>query len=195
MHLPYVTNIGVDAASAEKIVILESDRILPPGYYTDIFKELVPGKIITTDGMVKLEEPVEDSVIDDIVLHSNDIMCKHHPESRTTSNQLGMRNAFSGNTSITKTDYLRVGKMDETYKGYGWADSDMTNTVTQAGIQIDYKRWYREIHLYHPQLTYAEVDQSQMFTDNGIYFCKKWGVEQPQWLKDDIKKLKARVLL
>jgi len=116
-----------------------------------------------------------------------------HDEHRDHRNQLGMRNQWSGNTAICKSDYLRAGRMDETYQGYGWADSDMTNRCSHAGIEAQWRPEI-ELHLWHPPATYGSGDQKQLFINNGLHFCKTWGVPLPPWFREEIARHK-RVML
>jgi len=178
MHLPHVTNFGVSRATADKLFILESDRILPAGYFEDVYNKLWYGKQITTTNMLKL---ARESTDEEIVRGKFDYTEEH----RTDSGQLGMRNMWSGNTAIMRQDFIKVGTMDETYKGYGWADCDMTLAVEAAGIQSIFRPEI-ELHLWHPSMTYGDGDQKKMFIDNGLYFCKKWKQPLPDFLRKDI---------
>ena len=47
MRLPRLTNFGVEKSLAEKIVLLDGDRIAPAGYYQRILDQLEKGKIFS----------------------------------------------------------------------------------------------------------------------------------------------------
>lgn len=178
MHLPKMVNIGVNLAKSNKLVILESDRILPKGYFFNAIQQLKEGLQITAKNMIKLTKDYND----------NDIINNNYEfkEDNRTS-KIGDKNLWSGNTIITKNDFNKIGGMDEFYKGYGWADSDMCEKTKH--LQSIY-RDEQEIHLWHPPLTYGKGDQKQMFIDNGIYFCKKWKIEFPLWFREELLKSK-----
>lgn len=203
MQLPYVTNTGVKMSDSEVLVILESDRILPPGYFQNVIDTMQPNTMVTTEQMIRLDNPTCDK---DIAvglemaqhLHADPTAFQkppfdYHEEHRSTTNELGHRTCFSGNITVMKTDYQRAGGMDENYKGYGWMDNDMTNTMLKAGVQPVFRQEV-ELHLWHEQTSYGTVNDSNFFTRNGLYFCRKWGVEIPDWLRETIAE-KSRIML
>jgi hypothetical protein len=186
MHLPYVINHGVENAETDKVIVLESDRLLPSGYFARVIDLLRPGLQITTTRMRKLTRPAED---EEIRNGTYDYVNEH----RSIGNEIGRRNLWSGNTAFYKEDFFKAGKMDEVYKGYGWADSDMTAKVAATGIKSEFLD-YTELHLWHPSATYGEGDQKQMFIKNGLCFCKKWGHPLPSWFREEIAAHKGIML-
>lgn len=181
MRLPFLTNEGVKDADTEKIIILESDRILAKGYFAKVLSELKPGVQITCQSIMKCTAAFSDEEI-----KNGNFTYKWDIRSKT--NEIGRKNIWSGNTAICKSDYMRVGMMDEEYNGYGWADSDMTKVTENANIQSVFVSdpKFNEVHLWHPPLTYGVGDQKQLFIDNGLKFCKKWNVEMPDWFRKEI---------
>lgn len=179
MHLPLLTNEGIELASSDKIVVLESDRILPAGYFAEALEELHEGVEITTRKMVKLTAPATN---DDIVQGNYESTC----DDRSPACEFGIKNIWSGNTTLMKSDFNKVGQMDLFYKGYGWADCDMTLTMEQAGIRSIYKDNYTEIHLWHEGQTYGNGGQKQMYFDNCIYLCKKFGKPVPAFVRGEM---------
>ena len=178
MQLPHLTNFGVERAKASKIIILESDRLLPAGYFKAVLDQLKDGIQITTRNMLKLTRPATD---EEIINRTFDFKDEH----RSDTAAIGMRNMWSGNTAITKADYMRVGKMDEEYHGYVWADTDMCRNTTAHGIESVFRDEI-ELHLWHPPATYGEGDQKWMFLKNGLRFCQKWNEPQPQWFREEL---------
>lgn len=177
MRLPRLTNFGVEKSLAEKIVLLDGDRIAPAGYYQRILDQLEKGKIFSIKTMHNLSRQNEDWEIE---------RCKYDyfvdERGHTTP---GQRCMWSGNTAFMKTDFYRVGMMDEDYKGYGFEDQDMSLTMEKHGIEqilIDEE----EIHLWHERKTYGVGDQKQLFIDNGLRFCKKWDIPLPDFLREEI---------
>ena len=180
MHLPKLTNFGVEQAASKNLVILESDRILPESYFEKALNSLKNGLMITTRIMYKLTEDATDKEI----LEKN---FEYQEEYRTPENNVLTRNMWSGNTICKKSDYIKSGTMDEFYKGYGWADHDMTKTMQKIGVQQIFRDEI-ELHLHHEPMTYGYGDQKRMFIDNGLYYCKKWNLEVPEELKKEISK-------
>lgn len=183
MQLPIVTNFGINQSQSEKIIVLESDRILPKGYFSSVIAQLKNGVQITTKNMIKFAKPFTNEEIDSKEWKTTQDFNHEH---RSENNEIGLRNMWSGNTAFMKSDFMNAGKMDESYKGYGWADSDMTYTMEKIGVQSIY-RDELELHLWHPSATYGDGDQKQMFIDNGLRFCKKWEKDHPDWFKKEIK--------
>jgi len=195
MQLPVLTNFGIEKASCDKIIVLESDRILPKGYFAEVIEQLEEGVQITTKNMIKFSKSFTDEEIATSQWkfpfnpnHPNEVDYKE--EHRSDTNEIGLRNMWSGNTAFMKSDFEKAGKMDEAYKGYGWADSDMTYAMETAGVQSVY-RDELEYHLWHSEATYGDGDQKQMFIDNGMRFCKKWEKSQPNWFRDEIRQHRA----
>ena len=186
MQLPRLTNFGVDHAHYQKIIVLESDRILPTGYYAEILQQLKAGIQITPKLVWKLDHPYSDEEIAENKF-------KYTEDARTANNQIGTRNMWSGNTAFMKTDFETAGKMDENYQGYGWADSDMTNAMTAAGIKSIFRPEI-ELHLWHPATTYGKGNQKQMFLKNGLRFCDKWNEPLPEWFRQELTQHSKSVL-
>lgn len=178
MKLPVLTNFGVSYADSQKVIVLESDRILPPGYFAKVIDRLEPKVCITCQVTHKLSKPASDEEI-----RNNNYEFKE--DRRDENNQLGMRNMWSGNTAIWKQDYMDVDKMDEGYIGYGWADSDMTRTMSEFGVKSVFLPDI-ELHLWHPSATYGAGDQKMLFIENGLRFCEKWNIKIPDWLNQEI---------
>lgn len=175
MDLPLLTNEGVKQSKFDKIVILESDRILPKGYFQEALDELQPGVMITTQHMKKLLAPATN---EEIIAGQYQTYC----DDRSIKCEFGIKNMWSGNTACMKEDFLKVGGIDPYYRGYGWADCDMTLTMEQAGIQSIYKKNYTELHLWHEQQTYGTGDQKQLFINNCLYVCRKWKRPVPEFM-------------
>ena len=178
LHHAYVINFAVDKARFEKIIVLESDRILPKNYFKETIKQLKEGIQITTQTMKKLKNDVSNEEIESDKF-------EFQFEHRAMNNQTGMRNMWSGNTAFMKSDFIKAGRIDEEYVGYGWTDTDMCLTMKKAGIKSFFKDEI-ELHLWHPALTYGKADQKKQFIDNGIKFCGKWKQPYPQFLIQDI---------
>lgn len=167
MHNAKQTNIGVSHTSCDKVVLLDGDRILPPDYFTKVFELLTDKVMITTTNMRKLTFFHTDKEI-----IANTIGANH--EHRTIA-EVGTRCCWSGSTAFRKKDFYEAGGMDEAYIGYGWEDTDMARAMLQIGVK-PIMRPETELHLFHEGYTYGQKDQKKLFIQNGMRFCKKWGV-------------------
>jgi len=173
------TNFGVTQAQCERIILLDSDRILPSGYFDKVIDQMCDNIMISTSNMVKLlDYRIDQEIINGTYFSS---------EERRTTNEIGTRCIWSGNVIFNKSDYQRAGSMDEKYIGYGWEDNDMGLTMEKAGV-VPILRNELEIHLYHEPFTYGSKDQKKLFVQNGLYFCRKWGIKPyPEILTKEMK--------
>ena len=180
MILAKMVNCGVRNATSNIVIVLESDRILPAGYFEQVFEQLKPNVSITCRNMKKLKSPATNEQI-----KNNEF--EYNEEHRSEENNIGVRNMWSGNTAFWKQDFLDAEMMDEGYVGYGWADSDMTNKMKEIGVKNIFRDEI-ELHLWHPPQTYGKSDQKALFIQNGIRYCRKWRIEYPDWFKEEIFK-------
>ena len=165
---PLMNNIGVREAEGDIIVLLDSDRILPYGYFTQALCSVQPKQCISTVDLHKLQRPATDEEIE----HQFVPLKLDH---RTIVNEMHMKNMFSGNTVMKRQDYLDAGGMDESFEGYGYNDTDFTQTMTQWGAQ--YIWWdKRELHLWHPPGLEGD-DMIRSNVMNGVRYCNKWNLK------------------
>lgn len=180
MMLPKITNFGLNLSKSNKVIVLESDRILPPGYFSSVIDQIEPGIMISTSKMHHLTEPATNQQIEEKTYKFNE-------EYRSKENEITFRNIWSGNTAIYKKDYYDAGMMDEKYIGYGLADCDMTQRMTKIGVKSLFRDEI-ELHLWHPQSTYGSGDQRQLFVDNCKRYCSTWKVALPSWARLEVTK-------
>lgn len=179
MILAKMINVGVRNCSLNKVIVLESDRILPKDYFKNVENEIKPKICITCKYMKKLTKTANDEEITNESFEYND-------EFRSKENHIGVRNMWSGNTAFWRDDFFEADMMDEGYIGYGWADSDMTNKMNEIGVKSIFRDEI-ELHLWHPSQTYGKTNQKKLFINNGIRYCRKWNIEYPDWFKEEIE--------
>lgn len=136
-------NIGVAESKGDLVALMDSDRILPRGYFTNYASSFRRGDFMSCRRMLRVSNPASDQQIEDCDFQFEE-------EFRSEGWCLWRRNLFSGNTLFYRSDYLESGGMDESFVGYGFADNDMTRTVLSMGFRA---RWEEEteIHLHHPK--------------------------------------------
>jgi predicted glycosyltransferase involved in capsule biosynthesis len=170
-HKTKMCNIGVDLAKNEIVALLDSDRILPSKYFEKIYKEIKPKQFVSTWKMYKLNREYTDQEIE-----KNEVI--KLKDFKSIENKTCSKNLFAGNTVFYKKDYLDTGGMDESFYGYGFADTDMTMNIMSKNNDVIW-RSEEEIHLFHPK----EIDMgkqkykfhSEIFTAlNAKKYCKKW---------------------
>ena len=179
---PKMTNAGVEQATEEILILLDSDRILPYGYFTRIINSLGEKEVVTTKSLYSLDKPYTDDQID-----SGNVT--KTPDFKSVTNQGRFKNMFSGNTVLWKQDYLDAGGYDETFVGYGFADSDMTRTALVNGLKFVFRQ-EEELHLYHDKVYdwengHIHKDEYRIISAiNAIHYCNKWKIEADQGIQD-----------
>jgi hypothetical protein len=171
---PKMCNFGVNQAENDKIVILDSDRILPSYYFTHNANKLNNKEVITTHKLYSLVKEYNDDEIENnhIELIS---------DFRSKDNIFFQKNAFSGNTMMYRKDYI---PMDEQFVGYGFADNDATKTALLNGLKITYTDDV-ELHLFHPREIYLNDKKLDYYKtmdvcrNNGVRYANKWGLKPP----------------
>ena len=165
-------NLGVREAKGEVVALLDSDRVLPHGYFSSAAAGLRRGEFVSCSRMLRITEPRTDEQLEREEF-------AYHEEFRSHGWCLWRRNLFSGNTMFHRSDYLGAGGMDESFVGYGFADNDMTRKVISMGFRA---RWIdaTELHLYHAKEALeggsmvGERGRTRKAHDNMCKFLKKW---------------------
>lgn len=187
MSMSKQLNFGVENSESDLIVLLDSDRILPYGYFKNIINHIQPREMISTLKMYKIPHMASD---DDIINGEYGRI----EEFRSINNKSLTRNIFSGNVLFWKKDFLECGGADEGYLGYGWEDHDLTESMLKTGVKPIFEKQSIELHLYHELKTYGSEDQKKLFINNGIRYCRKWKKPFPKEIIQDMSKY-SRVLL
>lgn len=170
---PVMCNLGVSKACGEVVALLDSDRILPPSYFTRTHRSLREGEFVSCRRMLNLIRPHADSEIDAGNLEFAE-------EFRSEGWDLWTKNLFSGNTLFFRRDYLAAGGMDESFVGFGFADTDMTRNVMSRGYRAVWTE-VDEIHLHHPKnvfeggVEFGRENRMKMARKNVCRFLRKWG--------------------
>lgn len=186
---PFMCNLGVREAKHEKIVILDSDRILPEEYFTANIQNMSKGQVITTTNLYWLPKPYTDKQIE-----KEDI--EKIPDFRSINIESGKKNLFAGNTIMFKENYLASGGMDEAFTGYGYADNDMTRNMIRMGYDIVYHD-LDELHLWHPRTVSwngSQIDR-RLFriqsATNALRYNKKWGLPLDDTVRALVKEVRS----
>jgi hypothetical protein len=168
---PVLCNRGVEASTGRITALLDSDRILPHGWFGRAAAEVRPGQVLTTLNLAWCARPYTDEEIEEGRIELI-------PDPKSPENDPLRKNAFSGNTVMHRKDYLRV-KMDERFVSYGFADNDMVESCRSKGLSFVY-RDEPELHLHHEKYVIVdgrEVPRSDFRLHtllNGLKFSRKW---------------------
>lgn len=174
-HKTKMCNVGVELAKNQKIVLLDSDRILPHNYFEKTSKTINQGEFISTWKMFKLKKQYSDDQIE-----KNEI--EKIKDFKSKENKTCSKNLFAGHTFFFKKDYQDAGGMDESFIGYGFADTDMTKNIMSKDYKVVWNN-EEEIHLFHENIINFKgesIDPEIMTALNSVNYFKKWNISMDE---------------
>jgi len=178
---------GVCTAKHEKIIYLDSDRLLPKNYLQKVEKIVEDDVFVFTSKHFNMlsDTPVvtcQKFLNGWIEINDREIAGKIRYEPRFQEPYHGpSKNVMSGSTAFTKKTYFRLGGVDHWYCGHGaYADSDFHMQASVGGCYFADLE-IPELHYPHAKLSEdrSELDQHTLYRlglDNFIYYCKKWNL-------------------
>lgn len=180
---PYMCNYGVKMASNDIVCILDSDRILPENYFYDVASKLNFYDFTTTE---YIKQCIKDE--NDTSIEENNF--EYEQEERSLENKINHKNLFSGNVMFFKERYFEIGGMDESFIGYSFNDSDITQKVLTDKKNNPIYLNIDEIHLYHDKkfffnsYSFSEYEKQVHCVTNMLKFCNKWNIEKKERYKE-----------
>jgi len=164
---PRMCNIGVAMTQYDLCVLLDSDRVLPEDYYLKLLN-MPRGCVCSAKYLYQLCKPHSDEkILSGQVIKEEDF--------RSATVEPMKKNAFSGNTTIWRSDYQQ---MDESFIGYGFNDNDACQTAMAAGLELRLLDQV-ELHLYHRPLVTMDNNSNRenrlkTLEENFIRYQTKW---------------------
>ena len=171
-HRTLMINRSVEAADGRIVVILDGDRVMSTGYFVDTIKGLKPNTLVAPRKHYLLPDQYTDEQIDSGRIKKIADFRNRHPYSPS-------KNAFSGNTIMTKDGFRLMGGMDEEFWGYGFADNDASLRASKV-LDIVFDDVSEELHLYHLESvsvkdkTYGSGLKQLMLGMNCLRFYIRW---------------------
>ena len=179
---------GVATANFEKIVYLDSDRLLPSSFLQKLEKVVEDDVFAFTSRHFMVIEDRLNAAQYEEILESPDLEALSNPEyngclffePRFEQPVHGPgKNVMSGSVSFTKTTYNRLGGVDHWYCGHGaYADTDFHLQAARGGCRfIDLK--LAELHCHHNKLKDDETlltkeELHRLSDENFQYYLSKW---------------------
>ena len=178
---------GVLNAKHDKIVYLDSDRLLPRKFLklvsdniqdnTFVFtsQHFIMHKVMDIDECVKLLEA------DDYFTNPNFGTCLFYDPRFQDPVHGPAKYVMSGSTGFTKHTYLSLGGVDQWYCGHGaYADSDFHYQALLAGCKF-VDLGLIELHYQHEKRdasnkALSAQDLRMLSLDNFIYYLSKWNL-------------------
>jgi GT2 family glycosyltransferase len=162
-------NEGVAASSAEYLIFLDGDCILPPDH---VYQHLARrrDRVAYAGYCVCLDQPTSERVTGDVIRRGDFLrwggwrerwkLAKLDWKSRfyyALRHPLKPR-LFGGTVGISRADFERVNGYDENFVGWGCEDDDLRIRLRRSGTRIaSILRWTRTYHLWHPPTTTAPM--------------------------------------
>lgn len=188
---------GVYSARYEKIVYLDSDRLMPENYLNIVNEKIDDDVFIFTSKHFLMLEALPIQTCKDLLkmpeIETSLIMpnyigrFKYEVRHQFPFHGPG-KNVMSGSVAFNKKTYNKLGGVDHWYCGHGaFADSDFHMQASVAGCNfIDLE--IPELHYPHKKIDNNTILNEKklyyMGLDNFIYYCKKWNL--PMKLADGL---------
>jgi len=183
---------GVNASKNDKILYLDSDRLLPLNYLERIEPLIEDNKIIYASNMFTLclwpGKGTVDSFLEmtptEVRKELKDLkdgMIMDDTKFKIPVARHG-KNPMSGNTAFTKKTFMESGGVDPWYSGHGaFADSDFFMQMYKEDIEFVDIEDAVELHFGHTKKdedgkNLSEREIGILSLDNFIYYCRKWKI-------------------
>lgn len=148
-------NLGILKSTAEILVFVDGDCLLPPSFVQNHLKLAQSGYVVSGGRHLLSEEQTKS------VLHGSLAPSEVFDHWKFSSWPLGLlRDSVSANwetvrtcnLSVSRDDALRIAGFDESYTGWGREDSDFVVRMLRSGVKIRSGRLATCVaHLYHPE--------------------------------------------
>lgn len=175
-HKSFMTNYAVLKSKGEFLILLDSDRILPENYFFNSIKKSNKNTILSTINLYQLSEPYTDLEIESDKTSKTPDFRKFNIDQHRKH-----KNLFAGNTLLSRDAYEKLGGYDESFIGYGFADSDMSQRAIKNKLDIIWLS-LTELHLFHEKNICwdGEIISQDIFqiitAINALKYYKKWNM-------------------
>ena len=155
-------NEGVAASTAEKILFLDGDCVIPPDHLARFMKRLRPG-LVLAGFCVWLDEATSERVTLEAIRSGEFVawapaselkkLAKLYRKSRLYNwlRHPTKPHLFGGDIGICRADYERINGYDEAFVGWGCEDDDLRVRLRRDGVRIEsILNDTRTYHLWHP---------------------------------------------
>lgn len=147
-------NLAAVKASCEHLIFIDGDCLLPPDF-VKAHRRLAADRKIVSGGRFqinsqKTEALVNNGQIDETACFGDIKFLKLHLGCLRDADPQNWRQVRTCNLSVMKSDFTEVGGFDESYKGWGREDSDLTVRMIKNGVKVRSARFAACVsHLYH----------------------------------------------
>ncbi len=156
-------NEGVSASTADYLVFVDGDCILPPDHLR-VHLDRRRDNTAQAGYFARIDEATSGRITEEDI-RRGDFACWVSWGERWHLFKLQWKSAFyslirdptrpklfGNNIGIARRDYERVNGYDENFRGWGCEDDDLRLRLRAAGVQIEsILRWTHIYHLWHPK--------------------------------------------
>lgn len=178
---------GVFSSRNESILYMDSDRLLPKNYLSEVIKNVKDNTFVFTSTHFIMHKVFSTELCYEFLESENPFQnpnflgaIQFDPRFKDPVHGPS-KNVMSGSTAFTKKTYMKLGGVDHWYCGHGaYADSDFHYQAYIAGCQfVDLK--LPELHYMHSKSDVngnklSNEDLKLMYLENFMYYCNKWDV-------------------
>jgi len=173
---------GLNFLENEKILYLDSDRILPIDYLNTILPLVDDKSFVFPKHLMQFHSDEELSTIKKIRDNPGSLNHLYRSDPRIYSNPIDAvrkKNPMSGCVAFTKKCYVESKGFDSSFQGWGYPDIDYFMSTYQQGYKFTPVDCV-ELHLSHPYVDYeSDIFHNRSMVRlmglwNGVKFCKKW---------------------
>lgn len=182
---------GVSNAAFDKVLYLDSDRLLPTVLLQRMSEAIVDGVFVFTSNHYMLKKVLPPVALQEFLKSDDPVDLVRPPflgnvvldRRRELPKHRFGKNVMSGCTGFTKRTYGKAGGVDPWYCGHGaFADTDFHLAAHRAGCKF-VDLGLRELHYPHHKLSdsgnpHTRIALQRMGLDNFVYYCRKWGISQ-----------------
>jgi hypothetical protein len=183
---------GIEASEGDIVVYLDSDRVLPRGYFDAVLEHIDDDKFLFTHDLFNFRRDVSDEMVrmfrdtltPEILRRDYDRyrdLVWYDPRFQLPCNGPN-KGVMSGGTAFTKKTFIKSGGVDPWYSGHGaWADNDYHRQCYEGGMAM-VDLGLLELHLYHEKVAETGDDLGQrdleiLSLNNYVRYCRKWGID------------------
>jgi GT2 family glycosyltransferase len=195
-------NLGFEASTGEVIVFNDADMLLATNaleshvrYHMQIPNAAVCSQFwriaYSKTALDALQEPDVNKLrtLGHSAIHDTSISWSEISDPHPSSNWWAF---LSGQLSINRRDFEKIGRWDEKYTGWGAEDNDLGYRIHKAGMQTLFASDIRAFHIDHPITREDYAQKCRTALRNLKYMCEKYPeIEKEERVRQRLKELET----
>ena len=188
-------DICVEKSICDKILYLDSDRVLPKNYLQIINDCLEDGMFMFPGSLYSLKERVSSDVLRAIRDKPEEYTSLLKEDHRVDhpSKAICRKNPMSGCTAFTRKTFVDSGGLDWGFQGWGYPDTDYFRKTYQMGFKFNSIDCV-ELHQKHDYVGGVRTLRLHNLW-NGMRYVKKWELDIPEYFYSECRDLGVNLKL